>query len=261
MQDPVPNANGRPTDTDEQTAPNGNGNGYVSEKKAEDLSTQSVTQTTASRPGTAGAEKTTVTEKNKEVAVEDGDRAARASAEGKKGDEETTEEAEDESKYLSGLRLWVLSLGLCLTTFVIALDNTIIATAIPEITTVFNSLEDVGWYGSSYLLTTCSLQPSFGKIYTYFDVKYTYLFALVVFEVGSIICAAATSSPMFIIGRAIAGVGAAALFQGGMTIIAYSVPLRKRAIYIAALSSMFGIASVVGPILGGAFTDNVTWRW
>lgn len=171
------------------------------------------------------------------------------------------EEPEDESKYLSGVKLWTLSFGLCLTTFVIALDNTIIATAIPKITSVFNSLDDVGWYGSSYLLTTTSLQPSFGKVYTYFDVKYTYLGALVIFEVGSIICAAATSSPMFIIGRAIAGAGAAALYSGGMTIIGFSVPLRKRAIYIAALSSMFGIASVVGPILGGAFTDRLSWRW
>jgi fucose permease len=170
------------------------------------------------------------------------------------------EEPEDESKYLSGLKLWTLSFGLCLTTFVIALDNTIIATAIPKITSVFNSLDDVGWYGSSYLLTTTSLQPSFGKVYTYFDVKYTYLIALVIFEVGSVICAAATSSPMFIIGRAIAGAGAAALYSGGMTIIGFSVPLRKRAIYIAALSSMFGIASVVGPILGGAFTDRLSWR-
>jgi MFS family permease len=171
------------------------------------------------------------------------------------------EEAEDESKYISGLKLWTLSFGLCLTTFVIALDNTIIATAIPKITSVFNSLDDVGWYGSSYLLTTTSLQPSFGKVYTYFDVKYTYLAALLIFEVGSVICAAATSSPMFIIGRAIAGAGAAALYSGGMTIIGFSVPLRKRAIYIAALSSMFGIASVVGPILGGAFTDRLSWRF
>ncbi|PSN73106.1 MFS general substrate transporter [Corynespora cassiicola Philippines] len=179
----------------------------------------------------------------------------------KDGDDADNDEPEDESKYLSGFKLGILSLGLCLTTFVIALDNTIIATAIPKITTVFNSLGDVGWYGSSYLLTTCSLQPSFGKVYTYFDVKYTYLFALLLFEVGSIICAAATTSPMFIVGRAVAGAGAAALFSGGMTIIGYSVPLRKRPIYIAALSSMFGIASVVGPILGGAFTDNVSWRW
>ena len=185
----------------------------------------------------------------------------------KTGGEESTvstedeEPPEDESKYLSGLKLSILSLGLCLITFIIALANTIISTAIPKITTVFNSLNDVGWYGSSYLLTTCSLQPSFGRVYTYFDVKYTYLFALLLFEVGSIICAAAMSSPMFIIGRAVAGAGAAALFSGGMTIVGYSVPLRKRAIYIAALSSMFGIASVVGPILGGAFTDKLSWRW
>ncbi|KAL6711052.1 hypothetical protein ACN47E_006927 [Coniothyrium glycines] len=179
------------------------------------------------------------------------------------GEEDTksTSDPDDESKYLSGFKLAILSVGLCLTTFVIALDNTIIATAIPKITSVFNSLEDVGWYGSSYLLTTTSLQPSFGKVYTYFDVKYTYLMALVIFEVGSIICAAATTSSMFIIGRAVAGAGAAALYSGGMTIIGFSVPLRKRAIYIAALSSMFGIASVVGPILGGAFTDRLSWRW
>jgi MFS family permease len=119
----------------------------------------------------------------------------------------------------------------------------------------------VGWYGSAYFLTTTSLQPSFGKIYTYFDVKWIYLSALLVFELGSIICAAATSSTMLIVGRAVAGAGAAGLFSGGMTIIAYSVALRKRAIFIAALSSMFGIASIVGPILGGAFTDNLSWRW
>jgi MFS family permease len=66
---------------------------------------------------------------------------------------------------------------------------------------------------------------------------------------------------MLIFGRAIAGTGAAGLFSGGMTIIGYSVPLRKRAMYIAALSSMFGISSIVGPILGGVFTDKLTWRW
>ncbi|KAF2656643.1 MFS general substrate transporter [Lophiostoma macrostomum CBS 122681] len=226
----------------------------TSEKKR--LETYSTTKDEPVRPSTPG--KSSVLETPKDVTNAENKSATNSKDEGKNA---TKEEAEDESKYLSGYKLAILSLGLCLTTFVIALDNTIIATAIPKITTVFNSLEDVGWYGSSYLLTTCSLQPSFGKVYTYFDVKYTYLFALFLFEVGSVICAAAPNSPVFIVGRAVAGAGAAALFSGGMTIIGYSVPLRKRAIYIAALSSMFGIASVVGPILGGALTDHVTWRW
>jgi fucose permease len=163
---------------------------------------------------------------------------------------------DDESKYATGLPLHLLTLGLVLSTFVVALDNTIIATAIPKITTVFNSLDDVGWYGSSYLLTTTSLQPSFGKVYTYFNVKWTYMLALAIFELGSVLCGAAVNSTMLIVGRAVAGCGAAALFSGGMTIIGYSVPLRKRPIYIGLLSSLFGVASVVGPLLGGAFTDR-----
>ena len=87
------------------------------------------------------------------------------------------------------------------------------------------------------------------------------MIALFIFEVGSVICGAAQSSEMLIVGRAVAGIGSAGLFSGGMTIVGYSVPLRRRPIFIGLVSSMFGIASVVGPILGGALTDRVSWRW
>lgn len=114
---------------------------------------------------------------------------------------------------------------------------------------------------SAYLLCTTSLQPSFGRIYTYFDVKWTFVVALAIFEVGSIVCATAKNSPMLIVGRAIAGAGGAGLYSGGMTILGYSIPLNQRAIYLAAFASMFGISSIVGPILGGTFTDKLSWRW
>ena len=85
-------------------------------------------------------------------------------------------------RYPNGWRLAIITTSLCLGTLLIAIDNTILAVAIPKITTVFNSLNDVGWYGSAYLLSITALQPTFGNIYKYFDVKITYLISIVVFE-------------------------------------------------------------------------------
>ena len=157
-------------------------------------------------------------------------------------------------------------------------DNTIIATAIPKITDQFESLADVGWYGSAYLLTTASFQLLFGKFYSYFSIKYVYLGAIAIFELGSLICGVAPNSVALIIGRAIAGIGSAGIFSGALIIVAYSVPLSKRPIvsehfvfygkhkltqmqFTGLIGAMYGIASVAGPLLGGVFTDKATWRW
>ncbi|KAK4192337.1 putative efflux system protein [Podospora australis] len=168
---------------------------------------------------------------------------------------------EDGEEYPTGMKLFLIVLALCLSVFVMALDNSIIATAIPKITEQFQSLPDVGWYGSAYLLTTAALQLLFGRFYTFFSIKWVYLIAIFIFEVGSLICAVANNSVTLIVGRAIAGVGAAGIFSGALTILAYSVPLSKRPIYTGAIGSMYGLASISGPLMGGAFTDHVTWRW
>lgn len=113
----------------------------------------------------------------------------------------------------------------------------------------------------AYLLTTASFTLFFGRLYTHFNLKLIYLCAIGVFEIGSLICGVAPNSVAFIVGRAIAGLGSAGLFSGALLIIAHSTPLVKRAAYTGIMSSMYGVASVCGPLIGGAFTDHVTWRW
>ncbi|KAK1566006.1 major facilitator superfamily transporter [Colletotrichum navitas] len=161
----------------------------------------------------------------------------------------------------TGLKLHVITLGLGITFFLVSLDNVILSTAIPRITDEFSSIADVGWYGSAYLLTTCTFQLTLGKLYSLFSIKLIYLICIIIFEAGSVICGAAPRSTVLILGRAIAGIGCAGILTGTFIIIAIVVPLPKRPAYNGLFGSVYAIASVVGPLLGGAFTDKVTWRW
>ncbi|GJC86355.1 efflux pump aflT [Colletotrichum liriopes] len=155
-------------------------------------------------------------------------------------------------QYPAGLKLYLIMLSLLVSMFLVALDRLIIATAVPRITDHFHSVTDIGWYGSAYLLTTCAFQLLFGKFYAFFRIKHVFLVSVLLFEVGSAVCGAAPSS---------AACWRRGVFAGTIIIMVYSVPLHRRPKYQGAFEAVFSLASVLGPLLGGAFTSKVTWRW
>ncbi|KAF2799290.1 MFS general substrate transporter [Melanomma pulvis-pyrius CBS 109.77] len=174
------------------------------------------------------------------------------------------EYADAEKNYKpKSLKFWIIIFSMYASIFLVALDRMIIATAIPSITNEFHSIEDIAWYGSAYMLTAAIFNPVFGKIYQLYSTKWVFLLSIVIFEIGSALCGAAPSSIAFIIGRAIAGIGAAGIFCGGIMIIVPLVPLRRRPVFTSLFGMAFGVSSVLGPLIGGTFTDdpNLTWRW
>ncbi|PVF94124.1 ABC transporter [Serendipita vermifera] len=142
-----------------------------------------------------------------------------------------------------------------------ALDQTIVATALPKLASHFNALDELTWVVSAYFLTHAGLMPTFGQILTVAPSKWVYLICMIIFEIGSLICALAPSMNVLIFGRAFQGVGAAGIFVSILTILSQITKLEQRPLLFGSFGSVWGLASVMGPLLGGAFTDKVTWRW
>ncbi|TWU77392.1 hypothetical protein ED733_006174 [Metarhizium rileyi] len=173
-----------------------------------------------------------------------------------------TDIAEDgETQWLQGFPLVVIMMALTIVSYLMLLDVSIVSTALPKITNEFNSLPDIGWYAAAYQLASAALQPLSGKVYTHFTAKWTLLGYFFIFEIGSLVCALATSSDMLIVGRALAGMGSSGISTGCVTIMAGIAPLHKRSFLLGIMMGIgqFGLAS--GPLVGGALSEYTTWRW
>ncbi|KAH4044316.1 hypothetical protein HBI55_206120 [Parastagonospora nodorum] len=167
---------------------------------------------------------------------------------------------DDETDYPSTKVVIPAMLAIWLAFFVVALDRTIIGTAVPTITQQFNSFGDIAWYEAGFLLPFCVLQLSFGRIYQYYSTKWAMIINIFIFEMGSIVCATAPNSNALILGRVITGIGGAGVTPGAFLLITFLVPVKDRPKYIGSLGSVFGITSILGPILGGYLTA-ASWRW
>jgi len=145
--------------------------------------------------------------------------------------------------------------------FLAALDQTIVGTAMPKIVADLKGLSEISWVVSAYMLAQAVSVPITSKLSDIFGRKVMFFFNVIVFLAGSILSGAAPNMAWLIAARAIQGVGGGGLAAAAFTIIADIFPPRERGKWTGLIAGMFGIASVVGPTLGGYITDHFSWRW
>ncbi|RSL95403.1 hypothetical protein CEP52_012072 [Fusarium oligoseptatum] len=178
-----------------------------------------------------------------------------------RNEDSSTTEVEKSPRDIHGWK-WALSYTAMLsTTFLFALDNTIVADIQPAILKDLGAIELLPWVGTGFALGTMAVLP-WSKVYGIFSIRQIYIFNIFLFEVGSALCGAAPNMNAMILGRVIAGVGGSGMYSGTLTYVSVCTTMKEKALYMAGSTVVWGIGTVLGPVVGGAFAESsATWRW
>ncbi|EEH05271.1 drug resistance transporter EmrB/QacA subfamily [Histoplasma capsulatum G186AR] len=177
------------------------------------------------------------------------------------GNTEPNAENEGNFPYIRGWRMYLLTTGIWLSLFLSTLETTIVSTSLVSITNALDGFGKRDWIVTSYLLTYTGFLVIYAKLGDVFGRKSMFLLALSLFTIFSILCGATNDVVELIIFRAFQGMGASGIYSMIMVIAPTLVPPEKFGKYLAIIASVFAIASVLGPILGGAISNNSAWRW
>ncbi len=162
---------------------------------------------------------------------------------------------------LSHRQIQIVFLGLMAGMLVSSLDQTVVATAMPTIVGELGGLEHLSWVITAYLLTSTASMPLYGKLSDLYGRKILFQAAIVVFLIGSLLCGLSQNMAELIACRGIQGLGAGGIMILSQTIVGDIIAPRERGRYQGYMGSIFAVAAVAGPLIGGFFTDNLTWRW
>lgn len=164
-------------------------------------------------------------------------------------------------QHYSHSEIMVIISALMLVMLLAALDQTIVATALPRIAEDLHGLDKISWVATAYLLTSAITTPLYGKISDLFGRKKIFQTAIGIFLIGSVLCGISQNMTELVFARGLQGVGAGGLMSLVMAIVGDVIPPRQRGRYMGYFGAVFGVSSVAGPLLGGFLTQSLSWRW